>query len=345
VEQPDSDRLSEEAKPKSLDLGLANFDLIGEWRELLSMSRRNDVAAAAKDRPASPETNKWLATPGPDKNTDKLTITADYSVSQAEFYKQNPLAPKNLDKVAADARFKVKHPTTGEIDDGWRLTGHGKGDVRLQRQYSMEAQSGKHDGLVESLPGVPGDFTARLEKKLQQLPNNVVENLRQAGYKIIAAPTIVDAMPGLKGLSPRGWPEETTFDDSDGTHDNVSKRIIAPMRVKYDGQWGVVERPEVVVHQIGHALDFHNGFLSSQKEFVAAFNKDMSHGLLNKRDPIIKYFSQPDGVGRQEAFATIFGLVLTGPENETDRQFLEQAFPHTIKAVKEQIRKLPTRKP
>lgn len=326
---------------------LQAFDFLSDWQKYL----RTALDGTSTKNQVDDHVNHWW--PKTNKSgsraTDIITLTAEQTVTADEFYKQNPAAPKPPGSGDTDRRsFKLRHPTTGEVDDGWHVAGVKDGKVKLLRDYQMEVQHGDHGGLIELRPGIPADFGRHLQKKLDQLPQNVLKNLQNAGYKIIAADTISEAMPSLKQLTPRGWAKDLTFDDSDGTHDNISKRIIAPRRVrgeKGEAPWVPVTRDEVVVHQIGHALDFANNFLSQRKEFLDAYKKDMSAAALNRDNPTIKYLSQPNGVGEQETFATLFGLVLTGPENEADKEFLERTFPETIKVVKQQIENLPPRKP
>ncbi len=289
--------------------------------------------------PKITESNKWAVTGQPQPGVDRLTITSEYRVSEADFQKVNP--DTKVDALDTTGSFKVKHPTTGAVDDGWKFKSREKdGSINLSRDYNFDVQAKKgHDGVLEAMPGVPESFTKHLEKTINKIPPNVIANLKNCGYKIIAAATIPDAMPELEKLTPRGWPEQMKFINSDGTHDNVSKRIIAPMRFLNNGEMEPVMRDNVVTHQVGHAIDFGNQFLSATPEFVEAYNKDM-RAISNKDSSIVKYLSQPDGIGRQETFAAVFGLVTTGPENESDRRFLTQSFPNVIKVVEKQIKDL-----
>ena len=315
------------ASPKSVE----TFDVLAELK-----TARKDCA---ESKPAQWELDKTADTTK--TSLDQITYRATVTVPFADLKQHNRELPA-LGELKPGGNYKVKHATTGEVDDNWRIRAIDtkKESVDLERKYSLRVQhKDDHSGLVETTNGVPDTIAQSLQKKLDQLPANVIANLKGAGYKILAAPTIIDALPGLKGLTPRGWPTDTTFDHSDGTHDNVAKLIIAPMRFKRPGgDFEPVLREEVVVHQIGHALDFANNMLSAEPQFKAAYAKDML--LANPRNPIIAYLSQQDGVGRQETFATLFGLVLTGPENEADRAFLETTFPNTISVVKDQIKAL-----
>lgn len=305
----------------------------------MSDQAEGPTKTAEADGPKKIESNKWTASGQSQPGIDRLTITSEYRVSQTEFQKANPDA--KIDTLDTTGSFKVMHPTTAAIDDGWKFKSREKdGSINLTRDYNFDVQAKKvHDGVLEAMPGVPESFTKHLEKTINDIPPNVLSNLKNCGYKIIAAATIPDAMPELEKLTPRGWPEHMKFINSDGTHDNVSKRIIAPMRFLNDGEMEPVMRDNVVTHQVGHAIDFGNRFLSARPEFVEAYDKDM-RAISNKDSSIVKYLSQPDGVGRQETFAAVFGLVTTGPENESDRKFLTKSFPNVIKVVEKQIKEL-----
>ncbi len=278
-----------------------------------------------------------------------MTLT----LSAEEFKNQNPGFDGRANS-SSGASFNVRHASTGEIDSGWKVDAQGSdGILRLSKQYSIDVSAKtSHDGLLESTPDVPKEHIKGLEAKLSELPPNIRKALSDKGYKILAASTNTDAIPELKGLIPRGWPADTTFDNSDGTHDNLRRLILAPVRFKSGADFVPVDRDNVVVHQIGHALDHAFGKLSNAPEFQKAFKAEMEKlaqkgPFMNEREKAIyNYFNQKDGPGKderpgsEEAFASLFGLVLTGPENEEDRQPFENNFAETIKIVRQQIKAL-----
>ncbi len=300
----------------------------------------SDQSKLLTDKPKSGDSaNKWTSAGEVKTGVNRLSLKSEYRVSAEQFKQANP--DSNLEKLDTTGSFKVKHPTTGAVDDGWTVKERGQdGSLTLTRNYSFDVQARKdHSGVLEAMPGVPESFTKQVQRKIEEMPPNVVASLQRNGYKIIAAATIPDAMPELEKLTPRGWPADSKFINSDGTHDDVSKRIIAPMRFMREGEMEPVMRDNVVTHQVGHALDFAHDFLSSKPEFLDAYKKDMA-AIRDKESPVVKYLSQPNGIGRQETFAAIFGLVTTGPENESDTRFLRQSFPNVIKVVEKQIKDL-----
>lgn len=294
--------------------------------------------------PAAPEKKpQWTAEKSDKKDQTTIKYNAVENVSMKDFQDANPGVKLDLGKLNEKDRFNVKHATTLEKDGGWKIESlNADGSLRMTKEYAMNVEKRKdHGGLVESTPGTSEEHTKKIEDKLNELPQNVRDNLAKAGYKVIATGYIPDAMPSLAKLTPRGWPADMTFFNSDGTHDNVSKRIIAPSRVMEGKDASPVTRDEVVVHQVGHALDFANGMLSASKEFREAYDKEIKAALKRyPEDETFKYLSQPNGVGAQETFATLFGQALTGPENASQKELFDRVFPKTLDAVRAQIKAL-----
>lgn len=299
--------------------------------------------------------NTWSAkdSKATSEKSEYIHNKASVDVSNAEFIRSNPeLKGKPSSEWSKDGNYKLRHATTGEVDSAWKLTGvKGDGSVQLQKDYRLEVASKKdHSDLIESIPGVPEKHVKALEAKLNELPANVKTALKDAGYKIVATRFNTDAIPELKALHPRGWDPSGNFDTSDGTHDNVRRLILAPYSFVNNRSVEAVSRPDVLVHQIGHALDHALGKLSNKPEFQEAFAKDMQQmakkELDDREEAIFSYFSQKKGPvkgenpGSEECFASLFGLVLTGPENPIDKKAFENNFQNTIQVVKRQIKAL-----
>jgi len=347
VSGPESERISITDKSTESP-AVPQFDVLALFAEMpvkrpekdASQGRDTALGASTTEKGAV-ELNRWRHSGSPQEGVDTLKLSSEYKVSKESFEKANPEMAGKFSELATTGSYKLWHPTTGQVDDGWRLKGRNPdGTVTFSKDYQFDVKAGEHSkGVVEAMPGVPRDYVDQVERKLKQVPPHLMESLEKKGYKVIVAATIPDAVPALAKLTPRGWPEDMTFFDSDGTHDDVSKRIIAPMRVMRDGQLDAVTRENVVVHQVGHALDFAHGFLSSDPEFVKAYDRDMA-AIFDKKHPIYQYFAQPNGPGRQETFASLFGLALNMPENETDRSYLTRNFPNTMKVVREQMKNI-----
>lgn len=313
-----------------------------------SITRKEVSAAKEKENQWSPKDSNSAS-----KSSDYIQNKAAVTVSSSEFVRNNPgLKDKPASEWDKSGTYKVRHATTSEVDGGWKIKGvSSDGSIELQKSYQLEVAKKKdHDGLLESIPGVPDKHIKALEAKLAELPDNVKDALKSAGYKIVATRFNTDAIPELKGLHPRGWDPSSDFNTSDGTHDSVRRLILAPYAFIPQNKVEDVSRPDVLVHQIGHALDHALGKLSNKPEFQEAFAKDMQKmakkELDEREEAIFTYFSQHRGPvkgenpGSEECFASLFGLVLTGPENPGDRKAFESNFSNTIEVVKKQIKGL-----
>lgn len=327
--------------------------------QAFSLSKKNERPPIGHLEAARPEkdssSNQWQTRKRLSEGTELLTFNASIKVDKNEFLRTNPELKDKISENLGISGMKVRHATTGQVDAGWKLNAiNDDGTLSLSKSYDLTVNHGhKPNGLVETLSGVPESHRSELEKKLSELPENVLSALKDNGYKIIGARLNTQAIPELGGLTPRGWPSSSTFDHSDGTHDNVRRLIIAPLMYKNEKNELVpTERPEVVVHQIGHALDHALGKLSNNPDFQNAFRQDMQDlrkkgWLMSERERLIyDYFNQKDGPGKderpgsEECFASLFGLALTGPENPEDKPVLENNFKRSLEVVRQIIRKL-----
>jgi hypothetical protein len=330
----------------------------GAWSKMDGLCKSvPDRTERTSDTPSLPGlelSNHWHSAGTVRKGFDRIKTSAAVNVPAEAFLALNPGEGRtiaDLPGLVGKDGFKVRHATTGEVDGGWQLDSVSKdGSISLSRDYAMEVRNrSSHDRLIETLAGVPPEHVSALEQKLAQLPPHVLKALEDKGYKIIATPTNTDAIPDLKGKTPRGWPQGSTFDDSDGTHDNVRRVILAPYSYRQGNEFVPVERPDVVVHQIGHALDHAYGKLSNADEFQQAFRSDMKRlaekgdNMSDRERAIYDYFNQKDGPARgerpgsEEAFASLAGLLLSGPENPGDRPVFEKNFAATAEVVRHQI--------
>lgn len=297
--------------------------------------------------------NHWYSKAGNKPGVEQIHLRASLNVTAEEFARQNPDRGSPEKLIGRDG-FNLRHATTGQVDANWRLDGINKdGSLKLSKEYQFDVQSkNDHSGLIEALPGVPEPHIKALQKKIDELPPNVLRALSDKGYKILATTVNTAAIPELKGLTPRGWPKDMDFDNSDGTHDNARRVILAPYRFNNGQDFAPVDRENVVVHQIGHALDHAFGKLSNQPEFQDAFKKDMADlaqkgfAMTAREKMIYDYFNQKEGPakgerpGSEECFASLFGSLLTGPENPEDKAPFQKNFQRTIAAVSKQIQKL-----
>lgn len=350
-----TDKLLEDAAELSRGVWNDLYSFGKQFSEKIKTEGKEDSTKVQSEKSPGQKNNAWrFDGKGQKEGLDRISMTASINVPADEFCKHNPDAAADLSRLIGKKDFRARHATTNELDQGWKLEGVNKdGTLRLSKDYHFDVQhKDSHNGLIEAMPGVSKEHVQALQKKLDQLPENIVAALRNQGYKIIATGINSQAIPELRGMTPRGWSKDTTFDSSDGTHDNVRRVILAPELFEQDGNLTPVDREEVVVHQIGHALDHALGKLSNKQDFQAAFKKDME-ALAEKGDSmsdrerlIHDYFKQKRGPskgenpGSEECFASLFGMLLTGPENPQDRVPFRQNFPNSIKTIEAMIRKL-----
>lgn len=336
--------------------------LAGIWDSLSLLSEQKRHSSAENQNQASPKgTNTWSETNSTKSGQKNLNFRASVTVSEDEFFRNNPSYKGKLQDALANTDLRTRHYSSNEIDSGWRIHATNKdGSLELRKDYSISVKeknkdrgTAKHSNLLESLTNVPDSHMHAIENKLAELPANILSALEKHGYKIVGTRTNTEAIPELLGKTPRGWAKNMSFDHSDGTHDNVRRLILAPILYKNEkNDLVLVERPDVVVHQIGHALDHALGRLSNSADFQLAFKKDMERlarkgFLMNEREKAIyDYFNQEEGPakeerpGSEECFASLFGLILTGPENPEDRAVFESNFKSSIEATRKLIAKI-----
>ena len=328
--QPSSQFAADQAVP------LHDRDALDQQLPAVSMALLEDTFD--KPRPPGNQTesirfNQWQLS----DDGSEMRLEAQQVVAPEEFQRTNP--DVEIETLQTNTPgFKLQHPATGEIDNGWIFDGRTpEGKVRLRHSYDVKlpARGAGTNELVQRLDGVGQETVDGIENKLQQMPQYVLDELTRHGFKILICPTIADAVPALKDLIPRGWKifgDNLTFDHSDGTQDPVRRLIIMPENCIYDKEMERTDRPNVVTHEVAHILNALHHFTTSE-QFLTAYKQGIAR--LDPQDKRTKYLKQPGGAGEDEAFASLCGMLLTGPENEEDRALLESNFPEAILAVKQ----------
>ncbi len=288
------------------------------------------------EKAARSRENQWTAVDNK-SGTTTIEINSVKQVSIEEFCKVNDL--KSVRNLDIKKTYKLPHPT-GRIESGWQVTKIANDSVQLSKETKIEVQSKKdHNGLLEVMPGSNKNHVREVENTLKQVAPNVLNFLQKAGYKIVVTPRITQALPHLAGVEPRGW-GGLTFDNSDGTMDEIRKLIVSPDQVLYEKKWAENSRPDVVSHQIAHAVDAILGNYSDTNEFRKAYIRDIDNIPKSAQNHIYNYLTQPGGPGRKEAYACLAGMILTGPENADDRQYFEKHFPNLISLLTKHLKDL-----
>lgn len=329
--------------PGANNSALANLDcwsiFFGEKRtpETPQEAHRKEAAPSAERRTQTDRTNEWQISERWN-SSHVMMLQAKQLVKLADFCQLNNIET-DPDKIDLNQQYAFQHPT-GRKEHGWRVSKVSGLTVELAYETRIAVKPKQsHAGVLEVMPGVADDHLKQVEKTLSMIPQNVLKVIENAGYKILVTPKITDALPHLQDVAPRGWAGKT-FDNSDGTMDEVRKLIVSPDRFKHDGVWLPNERPDVVSHQIGHAIDAIQKNYSSSEEFQKAYIRDINAMPSRDRNHIYQYLTQPGGVGAKEAYACIFGMLLTGPENPNDRAYFEKHFPNVIELLSQKIKEL-----
>jgi hypothetical protein len=123
---------------------------------------------------------------------------------------------------------------------------------------------------------------------LKKFPKKVLEELNKAGIQTeCCRGPVTEAMPELKGVLPRGWPEGSTWDSVPGVYSGSVKKVVVGTMEK-DGKRHVPEQgegpiphgtPDLIGHEGGHAFDVSDGDKkSANADFLAARQEDIDTG-------------------------------------------------------------------
>lgn len=151
--------------------------------------------------------------------------------------------------------------------------------------------------------------------EMGKLPANVVQRFRDNHVDIVACRgSITDYRTELKGVRPRGWPPDATWDDVPGVggvHECVvaitghDSRIGPHVPVTGEGHGSA----NLVIHESFHSLDFSTGHPSSNDDgFSSARGCDGA--------TLSPYESQAGEAGQQETFAESAARYYGGDESD-----------------------------
>jgi len=189
---------------------------------------------------------------------------------------------------------------------------------------------------------VSNSFSRDIDEASRTIPPHVWQSILDAGWRVNLVEYVVDAVPSLRGISPRGWPAGWMWDNTDAVHLPASKLlIIAEKRRNKKGQIVACTRVSGVLrHEVGHAFDVLSGeparFQSARKPFVEAYNADYSAmDSLRRRE--LEYYLQRGPAGHQETFAEAFGVVFGGGSDVARQIAFRDCFPRTIQWVRQTV--------
>lgn len=228
----------------------------------------------------------------------------------------------------------------------------------VESGFSLDADTDDLANFVTYLDakhtGVSDKACALLMLGLSQIPRSYRQQLEKAGYKVVLAPTVLDAMPELASVNPRGYADGASWHATNGAFDRKGKRIIVGEKCNSPAFGGkLVEGPldETVQHEFGHAYDAFLGQLTAKNNPQTSDdpNPDFSHSKIfseqydldaaNVPEDLrakLAYYLQAGHAGKEELFAQMFVLFFGHqPEPGSPRESFQIAFPHVLKVLED----------
>jgi len=181
---------------------------------------------------------------------------------------------------------------------------------------------------------VSDQFHREARRVVESVPEHIWRTIESAGWRVQLAEFVVDVTPSLRGVQPRGWPLNWTWDNSDAIHLPSAKLlIVAEKRRNSLGEIVSSNRiAEVFLHELGHAFDMAAGRpqrLSAAAEFIEAYRRDVQQLSAEQRDQLA-YYLQGNPAGGRETFAEAFAVALAGPATSHASQDFAAAFPRVV---------------
>lgn len=184
----------------------------------------------------------------------------------------------------------------------------------------------------------------RVEEQLNKIPLPLRQILLRKGYTLVASDTLIEAMPKLKDVQPRGWPPSLTWQSAEGAQDYQVKMIVISDKKLRDNQLVTVDNERfmgVLRHELGHAFDYSidgRELFSDSSEFIAAYNEDVGKipsEMLQELEYYLQAVNKSDknrgsSAGRSETAADIIALLLGSPCNAWRAELLQRHFPNVI---------------
>jgi len=223
-------------------------------------------------------------------------------------------------------------------------------DDRLKAAENLTAaRFGLADQLLEPLGKVSPENVEKVRNELRHLPIELLEQMKQGGYKVEFAHLLSDVF--AKDAKLRGYDDKATIDNSPAvTSDKQvvvaeSYRPFDPLRklepVNNNGLAYSVD------HETGHAFDQILGLDSRGPEFMAAYNQDKASITPPAKDDRsydayrLNYVLNPAPAGPSEAFAEAMAHI-NGSHSYEDAPLsgVLSKFPNVEALVKQRLTKL-----
>lgn len=200
------------------------------------------------------------------------------------------------------------------------------------------------DTRFEIVGDVSPSFRGQVMRAWNCIPLSVSEPLLESGWRVCLSPLVVRAVPELKGVHPMGWPEGITWENVDAVHMSDRRLLVfAEKRRDSDGRTRINGRVgEVLQHEVGHAVDMFwqrpSGRFSETTEFRRRYQLDVAQ-MPNQLAQQLKYYLQPNGIGRREAFAESFAICVADKAGVSPRLLaFRKGFPRVFALVHDKVR-------
>lgn len=187
------------------------------------------------------------------------------------------------------------------------------------------------------------EFAAEVKRQFDTLPENVRRLLAETGNKIVVGGKISDTDPDLRGVTPRGWPPGTTWDDDDGLF-NPSRKEITVAETHHNRDTGAFDRNNRVEgsikHESGHAVDLALGSMSHSDDFKQAYDADVARMSQADKERF-SYLLQGGHAGHEETFAEVFGGMHGSSANNSETEAIMRDFPSVRALIQRRLAQLP----
>jgi hypothetical protein len=186
--------------------------------------------------------------------------------------------------------------------------------------------------------GASKEFVDNMRSEVDHFPPGVRKLLADKGMTVMVTDAMVDGAPDLKGEHPRGWPPGTTFANEDGAF-RPDQRLIMVAETFEEVNGKIVRSDRaggVLRHETGHAVDAALDNYSQEKEFKAAYDKDVTTMPADVKKKL-DYLLQADGAGEQECFAEVFAALNGGSANASQTALILQNFPTVADLLRKKL--------
>lgn len=276
-----------------------------------------------------------------------------FAGQEADHCKQYALAAKYYSEYlkrfpnSADRQEIGKRLNVVSFDEGMKAE-----MAEVQAGISLNADTEDLAGFVTFLEpthkGVSDTSVSQVLLGLSQIPRFYRSQLERNGYKVLLAPTLLDAMPELAGKTPRGYGDGADWHSSNGLFERNKKLIIIGERSHMGNKDIVGPLDETVQHEFGHAYDDYLGTkysaahpedastnFSHTRKFAAQYDKDAAAVPAESRAKFA-YYLQPGDAGKEELFAQMWVLFFGHqPEPGSPRESFKIVFPDVLSLLED----------